>query len=99
MVYSLRFWLALKKANLKKNAPIITTLSSIRHGSVEEWPARIIGSQLLNRLPDVTCVQCSSEKFKMLKAGISKNKLRIVFHPLVLNLEIKIVKKKLVNVN
>ena len=77
--HSLRVWLAIKQTNIKKVIPIVTTLSSIRHGKVEEWPARIIAAQILNFLPGKVCVQCSSEKFKMIKAGMFKNELRITF--------------------
>lgn len=80
-IYSIRFWLALKQAKLAKKIPIVTTISSIRHGMVEEWPARIIGAQLSNFITGKVCVQCSSEKQKMLKSGVAEDKLRIVFHP------------------
>lgn len=78
LIHSIRFWIALRRAGVKKWIPIVTTLSSIRHGRAEEWPARIVAAKILNRLPGRLCVQCSSEKSKMLKAGMLEKKLRVV---------------------
>lgn len=77
MQHLFRFWLALKLAR-KKGIPIVTTLSSIRHGKKEEWFARIIAAQILNIIPGQLCVLCSSEKSKMLKAGIRENKIKVI---------------------
>jgi glycosyltransferase involved in cell wall biosynthesis len=80
--HTFRFWLAVKFIG-GKNIPIVTTLSSIRHGKKEEWLARIIVAQILNIIPGKLCVQCTSEKTKMLKAGIRKNKISVI--PLVVD--------------
>ena len=83
LAHTLRFWLALKQSRLRRRVPIVTTLSSIRHGKAEEWPARIVAAQIFNVLPGRVCVQCSSEKSKMIKAGMLGKKLSMI--PLCIN--------------
>lgn len=75
---ALRCMMAQKLFPARKTVPIVVSLESLRHGMPEEFLARIIASLAFNRMPCVVCALSTIEFQKMKRAGLKKDRLKLV---------------------
>ena len=76
--HACRCWLAQRMFLPRREVPIIVSLEALRHGKPEELLARIIASQVFNRMPSVVCTLSSTELQKMQQAGLRRSKLKLI---------------------
>lgn len=73
-----RCWLAERVVGNLNKILIVVQLDALRNGKLEEWPARIVASQVFNRIPCMVCTLSSIESRKMQRSGLKSTKLQMV---------------------
>jgi len=75
---ALRCWLAWRMAYPNREPRILVSFLAVRKLLGEEWPIRVLASLFLNRIACATCVTCTLEYKKMLRAGLKADRLELV---------------------